>query len=110
MTPETRLKRLICSYLKLKHRDIYFWVTDRIGIYDAKVGAFRRNVDPHRIKGISDILGIMPNGKLLAIEVKTKAGKLSVEQKIFLDEINKRGGLAFMARSIEDVTSNLGGK
>jgi hypothetical protein len=110
MTPETRIKRLICSYLKLKYEDIYFWVTDRVGIYDAKAGVFRRNVDPYRIKGISDILGILPNGRLLAIEVKTKTGKVSSDQKLFIDKVNKLGGLAFVARSIDDVIHNLGEK
>lgn len=103
MTPETRIRRLICSYLKLKHPSVFFWVSDRIGVYDARIGSFRRNMDPYRIKGIADILGIFPNGKFLAIEVKTKTGRVSEDQKEFLDRINKMGGLAFVARGVDCV-------
>lgn len=103
MTPETRIKRMICSYLKSKHSSVFFWVSDRIGVYDARIGSFRRNVDPYRIKGIADILGIFPNGKFLAIEIKTKTGRVSPDQKMFLDRINEMGGLAFVARGIDCV-------
>lgn len=57
-------------------------------------------------KGVSDILGVVA-GRMLAIEVKTKRGKVSIEQQAFIDTINFNGGIAFVARSIADVESNL---
>jgi len=57
--------------------------------------------------GIPDILGIW-NGRFLAIEVKTNAGKLTEKQSDWIDKINRAGGLAFVARSIDDVIDNLG--
>ncbi len=51
-----------------------------------------------------DILGILhPSGRLLCIEVKKPGGVVSVEQKEFLDIINRNGGLGFVAQSINDV-------
>ena len=57
--------------------------------------------------GVSDIIGIY-KGKLLAVEVKTKRGKLSPAQKAFIDSINRFGGLAFVVRSVDELIDNLG--
>jgi penicillin-binding protein-related factor A (putative recombinase) len=57
-------------------------------------------------KGVSDIIGIF-NGRFLAIEVKTKRGKLSEQQQAFIDKVNIEGGIAFVARSVSDVINHL---
>lgn len=67
---------------------------------------FRRNFNPHKIRGVSDILG-MYKGKFFAIEVKAPKGRTSDEQATFLANIHKEGGIAFVARSIEDVKKSL---
>jgi hypothetical protein len=58
--------------------------------------------------GIADILGIMPDGKMLAIECKAPKGKLSDAQALFLSEIKLHGGVVVCARSVEDVIEALG--
>jgi len=57
--------------------------------------------------GVPDIIGIW-QGRMLGIEVKTARGKLSVQQQVFIDKINAHGGIAFCARSVEDVIEGLG--
>jgi hypothetical protein len=57
--------------------------------------------------GIPDICGIW-QGKALFIEVKTRKGKLSEQQEAKINEINRAGGIAFMARGIDDVVEALG--
>ena len=57
--------------------------------------------------GSSDILGILNDGRFLAIEVKSAKGKLTESQKNFLANVNDAGGLGIVARSIEDVTRGL---
>lgn len=57
--------------------------------------------------GVPDIIGIW-NGKMLGIEIKTARGKVSERQQAFIDRINSAGGLAFVARSVEDVIKGLG--
>jgi Holliday junction resolvase len=59
--------------------------------------------------GVPDIIGIW-HGKLLGIEIKTTAGRVSEHQQRFIDAINREGGLAFVARSIDDVINGLGVK
>lgn len=104
MTPENQIKRAICQWLAAKRA--FFWVTDRVGIYDPTRKTFRSNRDPYRIKGVADILGSW-KGRLLAIEVKTKTGRISQEQKQFLARVNESGGIGFVARSIDDVEREL---
>ena len=58
-------------------------------------------------KGVSDIVGCLPDGRILCIEVKTEKGKVSDAQQDFIDKINKAIGLAFVARSIEDCEKQL---
>lgn len=56
--------------------------------------------------GIADILGIY-KGKPLAIEVKTSKGKPSDNQINFLTRFKSEGGIAFIARSVDDVIEGL---
>jgi len=68
-----------------------------------------RYVPPSLPEGFSDIFSVMPNGRALFIEVKSRTGKLSLKQQNFLDRMSNHGALAFVARSVEDVKKYLGG-
>lgn len=57
--------------------------------------------------GMSDILGILPDGRTLAVECKTANGRLSGFQSEFLDTIRRNNGVAIVARSVEDVELGL---
>jgi hypothetical protein len=107
MTPEVAVRNLVCSYLT--RLGVFFWVNDSVGIFDPKIKRYRKNHSPYRIKGVSDVLGILPNGRLLAIELKSATGRLTPEQKLFIEKIKLNGGIAFMARSIDDVKRELDG-
>jgi hypothetical protein len=48
-------------------------------------------------RGVSDIIGWMKDGKFLAVEVKTITDFLSDEQKDFLNDVKKAGGVALIA-------------
>lgn len=53
-------------------------------------------------RGLSDILGMLKGGKMFAIEAKRAGQKPMPHQQQFLDLIKDGGGLAGVARSIED--------
>jgi len=57
-------------------------------------------------KGISDILGVY-QGRMLCIEVKKPGGRVSPEQRAFLDRVNDEGGIGFVAYSVDDVVERL---
>ncbi len=59
-------------------------------------------------RGVSDLIGIAPGGKFLAIEVKTEKGRLTEHQERFLEAVRRSGGIALVARSVEDVIEGLG--
>jgi hypothetical protein len=52
--------------------------------------------------GISDIIGCW-HGRFFAIEVKTLKGKVTPAQQRFQDNVREAGGLAIIARSVDDV-------
>ena len=79
-----------------------------------------RNARPFHagIEGMSDLIGwrtieITPDmvGKKVAvyaaIEVKQKTGRIRPEQKAFIDNVKKHGGIAGVARSVEEAESLL---
>lgn len=99
MTPESIVKNNILSWLKSKN--IFVWPNDSVGIFDPVKKVYRKKHSQYHLKGVSDILGIY-KGLLLAIEVKSQKGKTSPEQEWFLAEVKARGGVSFVARSIQD--------
>ncbi len=59
--------------------------------------------------GLSDIIGLLRDGRFLAVEAKrSKGGVVSPEQREFLASVAECGGVAFIARSAADVKRNLG--
>jgi len=57
--------------------------------------------------GSADIIGVLPGGRFIAVECKAKKGKLSEKQKEFLTNVEEMGGLAIVARSIDDVINSV---
>jgi len=98
---EQSIQHAILDYLALMR--IVAWKNSNVGIYNKKTRSFI----PSHTRGVSDILGILPTGRFLAIEVKRPKQKPTEEQQLFLDTINENGGLAFVAHSIDDVEDNL---
>lgn len=49
--------------------------------------------------GSSDLIGIAPGGRFLAVEIKTPTGKATTEQMRFIEAVRARGGVAGIARS-----------
>ena len=60
-------------------------------------------------KGISDIIGCSPGikgmgkGQFISIEVKTVGGRPTPEQIDFMRRVRENGGIALLARSLDDV-------
>lgn len=103
--PEKIIENHVLQFLF--KRGIFAWKNQSVGIFDPIRKIYRKSNNPFHIKGVSDVLGILPGGRLLAIEVKSKVGRPSPEQILFIDKINKSGGLAFIARSVEEVEERL---
>lgn len=58
--------------------------------------------------GSADLVGfIHDSGRFLAVEVKTPTGRLSKEQRLWMEFVNKHGGYACVARSPEEALEHL---
>ena len=60
--------------------------------------------------GVSDLLGWTEGGRFVAIEVKASRGRVTDEQKAFIDLVRRSGGVAGVARSIDDARAILEGR
>ena len=94
---EKETQQSILDYLHLKGH--FVW-RNNTGAFKTERGGFYRIGMP----GSPDILGVKKDdGKFIGIEVKSKGNKLTVLQKSFLDEINKRGGIGMVAYDLDTV-------
>ena len=79
-------------------------------VFRNQVGVLRtidgRTVRAGLCVGSSDLIGWY-RGRFLAIEVKSATGKTSKEQEAFLAVVRKHGGLAGVARSVEEAIAIL---
>jgi hypothetical protein len=58
-------------------------------------------------KGSSDLVGILkPSGRFFALELKSKTGKTTDEQVLFLRLVNNMGGYGGVARSVEEALAH----
>lgn len=89
----------------IKH--IYAWRQNSGAVvYEERYGN-ERFVRYASINGISDILGILPDWRMLATEVKKVGKKPSKEQRVFLKAIRKNCGVAIVAHSLDEVIEGL---
>ena len=106
---ESDVQAACLQYLKFK--GIFCWRQNQ-GAIPLKDGGYRRFVG---LKGVADILGILPQraevvgegdvlfGNLLAVEVKRPGEKLRAEQQEFLARVNDHGGVGACVHSIGEL-------
>lgn len=94
---EKDIQKSILDFLRLK--GIYCWKQHNTGIYQVKTGSYI----PSGKRGVADILGILPTGRFLAIEVKRPGGVLGDYQIEFLASIRNNGGLGVCVSSLDEV-------
>lgn len=59
-------------------------------------------------KGSADLIGfIFSTGQFLALEVKSRKGRLEPEQEAWLGFVNKNGGLASVVKSVKEALDAL---
>ena len=96
---ENKIQLEAIKYLKSK--GILCWRNNTMGVYDPKLNTYRSN--PYSMKGVGDIVGMTPDGRFLSVEIKTKTGKPSADQLLFIKRCELNGGLCFVARSLDDI-------
>ena len=98
--PERLIQKSILQFLAANR--IFVFRVNTMGVYDPMFKGYRRH-SAFSIRGVADILGIMPGGRFLAVEVKAAKGRQSPDQKHFEELVKRAGGIYVLARSIDDV-------
>lgn len=108
---EKKIENRILDWLN-EQPECFAFKINTVGIFDPKTRRFRKNNNKHLHNGTSDIIGVW-NGRFLAIEVKREKSLYgaktypSKEQKAFIENVQEVNGIAFVARSLEDVRNHL---
>lgn len=76
-----------------------FWRANNIGMYDGKD---YRPLPKYSMLGVPDI-NLISKGQYIGLEVKTKIGVQSQNQKEFQKNCEKAGGQYYIVRSVNDV-------
>lgn len=100
MKPEAQIQQSIIQWLELHGAIVLRTNAGTIKTQSGsmvRVGKF----------GTSDITALL-DGTWLSIEVKTPKGKVTDLQQAYLDRVTAAGGIAFVARSLDDVVARLG--
>lgn len=95
--PEAMVLASVIRYLKI-HRSVAWVQRMNTGAVSMGNSRFMR----FGFKGCSDIIGQLHDGRFLAIECKAEKGRLTPEQRHFIDRVNRHGGLAGVVRSIDE--------
>jgi hypothetical protein len=104
MTVEGAVVKACLEYLEL--RGVYAY-RQNTGAAEYQDKAGNKRFVRYGKPGVSDIIGVLPGGRFMAIECKAPNGRLSEYQKEFLDQVEKMGGLVVVARSVEDLEKAL---
>lgn len=80
-------------------RKVMHWRANQIPV-PLKGGGYRKFTG---LRGVSDILCVLPGGRLLAIEVKSATGRLRKEQQHFLNRVNSLGGIGIVVRDVREL-------
>lgn len=102
---ETDLVKTCLQYLEIKN--IYSW-RNNVGAAKAqnKPGGKVRFIR-YGLKGSGDILGILPDGRFLAVECKMPGKYPTKDQRAFMARITANKGVALLVRGIDDLIRGL---
>lgn len=105
---EKEIQKAVCEFLRFK--GYFVWKQNNIAVhksYTGKNGVARNRFIPSTMPGLSDIVGIGPGGRFMAIEVKRPGGELSSNQEYFLGKVKEKKGLAGVVHSIDEIANLL---
>jgi len=97
---EQELQKQILDYLA--YRKGKYW-RQNSGAIVAEYKGKKRFFKFTGMKGLSDIIGILPDGRFFACEVKIKPNKPTDDQINFINCVNYHGGVGIIAYELNDV-------
>ena len=105
---EAEILRAIIQLLHRHPRVAQAWRQNSGTFQERNRDGSTRYIRANTQKGMSDIMGVLKDGRTLAIEVKSRTGRMRPGQEEFLQTIRQAGGVAGVCRSVEDAVKLLG--
>jgi len=105
---EAEILRAIIQLLHRHPRVAQCWRINSGTFQERNRDGSTRYIRANTARGMSDIMGILKDGRTLAIEVKSRTGRMRPGQEEFLQTIRQAGGVAGVCRSVEDAQRLLG--
>ena len=104
---ESEILRAIMALLKRHPRVAQCWRQNSGTFQERNRDGTTRYIRANTQRGMSDIMGALMDGRTLAIEVKSRTGRMRPGQEEFLQTIRQAGGVAGVCRSVEDAVALL---
>lgn len=95
---------LYLESLRIPH--FWFWKQPMTGYFDPRRSVYRKQASRFARNGVPDICCIH-RGRFLGLEVKSKIGRVSEDQKAWHAGAQEAEGLVAVVRSVEDVRKAL---
>ena len=99
---EKDIQRAVIQYLAF--RGFHVWRNQTQGTWDAKKGIYRNN---QTLKGVPDLLGILPKGRFFGIEIKRPGRHLDLHQLRFHQLANISGAFCVCVHSVAEMEAAL---
>ena len=98
---EQEIQKSILDWLRMN--GVFCWKQFGGGYFDQR----RQRYIPTGVRGVPDILGILPGGVFLGCEVKRPGQKPTDDQLAFLRAITDAGGIGTWVTGIEELERDL---
>ena len=106
---EAEILRAILQLLRRHPKVALCWRQNSGTFQERNRDGTTRYIRANTQRGMSDIMGALMDGRTLAIEVKSRTGRMRPGQEEFLQQICAAGGVAGVCRSVEDAVRLLEG-
>lgn len=104
---EAEILKAILSMLRRHPKVALCWRQNSGTFQERNRDGTTRYIRANTQRGMSDIMGALMDGRTLAIEVKSRTGRMRPGQEEFLASIRAAGGVAGVCRSVEDAVALL---
>jgi hypothetical protein len=105
---EADILRAIMQLLRHHPKVASYWRQNSGTFAERNRDGSTRYIRANTARGMSDIMGVLKDGRTLAIEVKSRTGRMRPGQEEFLQTIRQAGGVAGVCRSVDDAVRLLG--
>ncbi len=105
---ESDILKAVLAYLRHCPKVARVW-RQNSGTFAKQYGDKTHYIKANTAHGMTDIAGVLRNGKSIFIEVKTPTGIIAPHQQEFIDSMKQAGAVAGIVRSLDDVINFMKG-